>query len=124
MRITIPASVAYDLEALKACIVTVVGRLGCPTCFSGHDCHFQRESSFLVNEELEITSSRDKPEPQPWLTTNVTLPVKASRDLETIKRVVAAVAQKVSHPLCCSGFDILFQQETEYIVNESGEIRD
>jgi hypothetical protein len=137
VRITMPAAVAYNLEALERSIVHLVARLGHPQCFSGVDCTFLQERDFIINEEGEVRASKDNPNPSPWLTftryqgpqpdpwrlATATLPASVSNDLEQIRGVVANVAGKLGCPGCCSGFDILFRQELDFVVNEAGEVR-
>ena len=127
MRITIPASVAFNLGEFQKSIATLVERTGCRTCFSGADCHFQQERDFLINEKTELTAfwgtSVQGPVPQPWRTATVTLPAKVANNIEQVKRVVANIAGRLGCPQCCSGFDILFQQEHEFVMNEAGEVR-
>jgi len=134
VRITMPAAVAYNLEALQKSIGHLVEQLGCRTCFSGADCTFLHERDFIVNEAGEV---RDQPSPSPWLIftrdhgpqpdpwrlATATLPANVGNNLEQIRGVVANVAGRLGCPGCCSGFDILFRQELDFVVNEAGEVR-
>jgi hypothetical protein len=56
VRVTLPAKIAYEPEALKRTIGGIVGRLGCPTCFSGADCHFNNEREFVVDPAGAISA--------------------------------------------------------------------
>jgi hypothetical protein len=55
VRITIPAALAYNLEAFQESIGNLVEWLGCRTCFSGADSTFLDERDIIINEKLEIT---------------------------------------------------------------------
>jgi hypothetical protein len=127
IRITIPAAVAFNLGEFQKSIATLVERTGCRTCFSGADCHFQQERDFLINEKMEFTafpaSVQGPPDPVPWRTATATLPAKVANNIEQVKSVVARIAGRLGCGACCSGFDILFQQELEFVVNEAGEVR-
>jgi hypothetical protein len=127
MRITIPAAVAYNLDAFQKSIANLVERLGCRTCFSGADCTFLNERDWVISEKLETKplarSFVQEPDPHPWRSATATLPSKVAGNLDQIKSVVANIAGRLGHPGCCSGFDILFQQEINFVVNESGQIR-
>lgn len=130
IRISMPAAVAYDLAAFQKSIANLVGRLGCVTCFSGADCTFLHERDFLINEKLETQASArgsvqlmDQPNPSPWRSTRVTLPAKVSNNLKQVQELVANIAGRIGHPHCCSGFDIFFRQELDFMVNEAGQIR-
>ena len=130
IRISMPAAVAYDLAAFQKSIANVVERIGCRTCFSGIDCTWLNEREFAINEKLEIQPSArgsvqllDNPDPIPWRSARVTLPAKVSNNLKQIQEVVANIAGRLGHPMCCSGFDIFFRQELDFMVNEAGQIR-
>jgi hypothetical protein len=130
IRVSMPAAVAYDLAAFQKSIAHLVERLGCRTCFSGADCTFLHERDFVINEKLEIHPSTrtsvqllENPNPSPWRAATATLSGKAGHNLKQIQEVVANIAGRLGHPGCCSGFDILFRQELDFVVNEAGQIR-
>ena len=135
VRITMPAAVAYNLEAFQKSIGSLAERLGCRTCFSGADCTFLHERNFIINEEGGVRASEPDPspwrdftryhgpQPDPWRLATATLPASVSNDLEQIRGVIANVAGRLGCPGCCSGFDILFRQELDFVVNEAGEVR-
>jgi hypothetical protein len=120
VRITLPASVAYDPKALKKSITNIVERLGCPKCFSGADCFFTNERDLVVDSRLAVNPiiARD-PEPDPWkaqTTYTVGLSSKVRHDLD---KVFVAIDKAIdiigAHP-CISGFDFHFQDELRTIV--------
>jgi hypothetical protein len=141
VRITIPAAVAYNLEAFQESIGNLVERLGCRTCFSGADCTFLHERDFIINENREVRAAPqpspwvrvDLPQPSPWVRLDnpqpcpwvrLALPGEVSNNLKQIRLVVSNIAGKLGHPNCCSGFDIQFRQELDFVANEAGEVRD
>jgi hypothetical protein len=65
VRISLPASVAYNVDALQKSIAEIVDRLGCTRCFSGANCVFQLERDWVVNPKLGFQAVLD-PEPDPW----------------------------------------------------------
>lgn len=125
VRITIPAAVAYNLEAFQESIGNFVERLGCRTCFSGADCTFLHERDFIIDEKLGVRASPQMPWPSPWSRlATAALPGEVSNNLEQIRLVVSNIAGKLGHPNCCSGFDVHFRQELDFVANEAGEVRD
>ena len=120
VRITLPASVAYDPKALKKSIANIVERLGCPKCFSGADCFFTNERDLVVDSKLAVAPAMGRtPEPQPWVTQatyTVGLSSKVRHDLD---KVFVAIDKAIdiigAHP-CISGFDFHFQDELRTIV--------
>jgi len=131
IRVTIPATVAYDLSAFQKGLAGLLRRLGCPACCSGFDITFQQEREFHINEKLEIASRARNtfdPTPNPWVPQDsvpirVSLPTKVSYNLEQVQEVVAKVAGRLGCAPCCSGFDIAFLHERELFVDESLNIR-
>jgi hypothetical protein len=67
LRITLPATVAYNADALKKTIASVVERIGCRTCFSGLDCHFLLERDLSVDPQGGLA---EEPQPSPWIRAN------------------------------------------------------
>jgi hypothetical protein len=126
VRVTIPAAVAYNLESFQKSIATLVERLGCRPCFSGADCQFLHERDFIINEKLQAVTvgAVQEPQPNPWRSATATLPSKVANNLDQIKSVVASIAGRLGCGGCCSGFDILFQREINFVVNEGGQIGD
>jgi hypothetical protein len=121
VRITLAASVAQNLDALRESITTLATRVGHPNCFSGVDCQFVGEREFVIDAKGSISSS--EPEPNPWraLTPQVSNTVlvkvapEAAGNIETVKSIVAQVAGLIGCPGCHSGFDIYYAQEVEVL---------
>ena len=126
VRISIPASVAYNVESLQKSIAEIVDRLGCTRCFSGADCTFQLERDFVVNEKLQVNSrALGDPSPQPSVATRaagVSLPGRVAYNLGDIQKVVADVAGKLGHTACFSGFDVAFGIEEQLVLNAKGQV--
>jgi hypothetical protein len=54
VRVSVPASVARDLDVMAKVTKEVLGRLGCPNCHSGFDIRFDIEREFFVNLEGKV----------------------------------------------------------------------
>jgi hypothetical protein len=130
VRISLPASVAYNVEALQKSIAEIVDRLGCTRCFSGADCVFQLERDWVVNEKLQFSARglalAGDPSPQPSAaalpTARVGLAARVAYNLNDIQKVVAEVAGKLGHTQCFSGFDIGFGLEEQLVLNAKGQL--
>jgi len=123
VRITMPAAVAYDINAFQKSITTLVERLGCRTCFSGADCTFRLERELVINENLEISPWAGRvgaadPDGDPALksTVYVKLSPEISYNIDRVQSAVAKIAGLLGCDACCSGFDIAFRQELEFIL--------
>lgn len=62
IRITIPASVGFNLDQFRKTMTAIGERLGCGNCFSGAACLFVTERNFVIDEKLGIHVS---PDPMP-----------------------------------------------------------
>ena len=49
VEVTIPAEVAFDIDALFEVQRSIFERMGHPGCYSGADIRFQLERRFVVN---------------------------------------------------------------------------
>lgn len=132
IRVTVPASVAGDLERFQKGLAVVAERLGCPACFSGIDCRFEIASGLVLSENLEASFAEPVDEPglkaelgaslnetQRTVTANIPTGLK----LQDIQAAVATIADRIGCMACCSGFDIEFQQEIDFLVGREGKIR-
>lgn len=49
VRIHVPSEVAYDLEKMQKVTASVLGKLGCGGCHSGHVLEFIHLRDFVIN---------------------------------------------------------------------------
>jgi hypothetical protein len=49
VRVVVPTEVLFNFDKMQKVTANVLGRLGCPSCHSGFDIRFLRETDFLVN---------------------------------------------------------------------------
>lgn len=125
IRISLPAHIANDSKRLKQSIVSLVERLGCPTCFSGADCRFVAERQFIVDPEGVGATPVQDPDPSPWraftseLGTNSTVTVALASgiqyDIEKVFRAVDKVIGGLGPCPCHSGFDIQYLNEVSVL---------
>ena len=55
VHVTVPLSVASNLEKMQEVTRTVLGKLGCAPCHSGFALRFNEELSFRFNERAWYT---------------------------------------------------------------------
>jgi hypothetical protein len=60
VRVTIPAKVAYNLDAMRRVTDSILDRLGCSNCHSGHDIRFDIERHFVVDEKLNVRTETEQ----------------------------------------------------------------
>jgi len=128
VRVTLPAKIAYEPDALKRTIGGILGRLGCPTCFSGADCHFTNERDFVVDPAGAIAfhsraaASELNPQPlPPGAEVRVSLAPGIRYNIDGVFKAVEAVINAIGPCPCHSGFDVLYQNEVTVIgINNAG----
>lgn len=54
VRVSLPVSVAYDIDKIQKVQRSILDRLGCMACCSGWDIRFDVHRDFLVDERLEV----------------------------------------------------------------------
>ncbi len=126
VRISLPASVAYNADALKQTIGSLVERVGCRTCFSGADCHFSLERSLSVDQHGALSSDpvplpwhSAEPHPVPWRVA-VAFQGKVAFNIDQVYKAVDNVIRSLGSCPCHSGFDVSYLNEVTFIgINEN-----
>jgi hypothetical protein len=54
VHVSLPASVAFDLDRFQDIQRSILDKLGCGACCSGWDIRFDLQRQFLVDEKLNI----------------------------------------------------------------------
>lgn len=52
VRVTVPATALFDLKQMQKITASVLDKLGCSNCHSGHDIRFDLEREFIVDAKL------------------------------------------------------------------------
>jgi hypothetical protein len=128
VRITLPASIAFNLGALKETVTSAMERLTCPTCFSGYDCHFAQQRDLLVDEEKNITANPDpvpwtgvNPPPVPW-SVAVGFQGNTAYNIDLVLKTVENVAGSLGCLPCHSGWNVSYYNEVILIgINPAGQ---
>lgn len=137
VRISMPASVANDLDAFKKGVTAVAEKLGCGNCFSGVDCTFQTERNYVINEKLKVDAVPGTSQGMAVDVTTgasrgitVSMPSRVQFDLDKILKTIDLIGQDLGKhwrsgglAYCCSGFDITLEQELKYMVDLHGNLR-
>jgi hypothetical protein len=114
VRLTLSARVANDIGALEQSLKSLAERLGHPSCATGCDSLFlQVERDFWAGDDVMLN-----PQPLPPRaegTVHVVIPARVNNNLKSIQKALATTLGKLGCKACCSGFDILFQNELDLI---------
>jgi hypothetical protein len=136
VRISMPASVANDLDAFKKGITALAEQLGCGSCFSGIDCTFQMERNYVIDEALRVAPMPSARRGMalseivgPSHGVTVSMPPAVNYDLKKILNVADIIGRNLGQhwlsgglAFCCSGFDITFRQELNFMVDNDGNV--
>lgn len=129
VRVSVPLSLASDAGRFKKMVGSVLERLGCPACCSGHDILFEMQRRFVFDGDLDVV----RPAFGPKATPTVALTAKAGpvtaglspRLAGDIKQVNAAIDRIIglsAHPNCTSGDDLLLQTQINILINLDGQL--
>jgi hypothetical protein len=126
VRVSLPAKIAYEPDALKKTIGSLLQRLGCPNCFSGADCRFTFERDYVIDAKGALAAVAGELNPQPLPPRASTATVSLARgvryDIDKVFKAVDAVIHTLGPCPCHSGFDVLYQNELPVIgINEKVE---
>lgn len=115
VRLTLSAKVANDIGALEQSLKSLAERLGHPNCATGCDTLFlQVERDFTIGDDVTLNPQPLPPRAEVG-TVHVVIPEKVNNNLKSIQKALATTLGKLGCQACCSGFDILFQNELDLI---------
>jgi hypothetical protein len=126
VRVSLPAKLAYNPDALKTSLVGVLEMLGCPRCFSGANCLFQSERNFVFDPEGRINAVALNPQPLPPRESYATVAVAPAirYDVDKVFRAVDAVIKGLGPCPCHSGIDVFYQNELPVLgITENGDLQ-
>lgn len=123
VRVSLPAKVAYNPDALKKSITSILDKLGCPRCFSGADCHFLHERDFVV-DPAEKVALNPQPLPPREAPAVVSLAPSLRYDIDKVFQSIDAVIKGLGACPCHSGIDVLYQSELPVLgITEKFEVQ-
>ncbi len=128
VRLTMSAAVANDLAKLREGLRGIADRLGHSACATGCDIlHMGLEEEFTVTTRASKVELNPQPLPPRVAaealgqvgtargTVAVAVPAKVSDNIESLIGAVEVVLGKLGCRPCCSGFDIIFQREVDFM---------
>jgi hypothetical protein len=128
VRISVPATVAIDLGRFQDALRRVADQLGHPRCFTGCDLFYLHTIRDLeITPDLEVfplgwrSGGRRVPQdpipyvPQDPIPCLVALAEEINSDIDRLVEAVGLAADRLGHPECHSGFDVLYQRQLDLI---------
>jgi len=124
VRVTVPVSVAYDLNKFKSTIGNLAAKLGCAACFSGANCTFHIERDYLLDAKLKVQSSaglvRTVPDTAPAV--SVGLSPNAANSLSQLQTAIGKIAKEMGCLSCTSGFDLNLRSEISQLTSRNFKV--
>jgi len=127
VRVSLPAKIAYNPDALKKSLAGLMEAMGCAKCFSGANCLFQSEKEFVFDPAGSLLSRVAlNPQPLPPRESHATVGVHPGirYDINKVFQAVDAVIKNLGPCPCHSGIDVLYQSELPVLgITEKGEVQ-
>lgn len=123
VRITVPVSVAGNLDKFQGAVRDALGKLGCQACCSGHDILINLERDFFFDAErlaavpFAATASSARP-------VTLALSPEAGADIKNVFEGIRHLADRLGCRACCSGHDLLLRNRLDLVVDEAGTLRE
>jgi hypothetical protein len=122
VRVSLPASVAADIGKLKSAIGTVLDRLGCPKCCSGHDIHLEIQRDWVLKGVRDIAKAsgpmRIRATQRDVHTLEIGLAPTAAATIDDVFAAVDRIAELSGHAACATGCDMRFRLERILVLDE------
>ncbi|WP_395541991.1 hypothetical protein [Neotabrizicola sp. sgz301269] len=120
VRVSIPASVAGNIDGLKKSLAEVLGKLGCPACCSGHDIHLELQRELALSKGFAETARvagwagmrRDVRK------VSVGVSSKAVASIRDVNAMIDKIADMTGHTACATGCDIFLNMEELFVINQ------
>jgi hypothetical protein len=125
VRVSLPASVAADIGSLKTAVKSVLDKLGCPQCCSGHDLMLELQRDVLFARDIKAKAEVSfatipgaaKLDKTP--TVRVGLKPEAAQNIDFVFSALDRIADLSGHPACATGCDMLLQLESIYVIDNN-----
>ena len=125
VRVSLPASVAADIGSLKKAMESVLGKLGCPACCSGHDIFIELQRDLVLRKDLkapaQITASpmmvRSGSFQKARPAVRVGISPRVAESIDNVFLAIDRIAELSGHTACATGCDMFFNLELNYVLD-------
>lgn len=119
VRVSMPASVAAEIGSFKKAVGTILDKLGCPACCSGHDIRFDLQRDFVLREigaeAVSIAVSEVKAKPA---ASTVAMAPSVGGEIENVFSAIDKIAEFTGCRACCSGHDLRLTFEQHFLMDD------
>lgn len=126
VRVSLPASVASDIDRLKKAVGSVLGHLGCQACCSGHDIFFELQRDFVFDKDLRETplAMVGRRGQAGGKTIDIGLNPDAAGNIDTVFAAIDKLAELTGHVACATGCDWRFNLERSLVLDMKMNLRE
>ncbi|SHG97587.1 hypothetical protein [Marivita hallyeonensis] len=119
VRVSLPASVAADLGTFKKAVGSILDKLGCQACCSGHDIRFDLHRDMVFRDLSDIAVPRATASLQMKAARNtVAMSPEVGAKIDNVYAAIDRIARFSGHDACCSGHDLRLQIEHNFVLDE------
>lgn len=120
VRVSMPASVAADLGHLKKAVGSILDRLGCPACCSGHDIRLELQHDMVFREVSGSALPRATANLQRQVATNtIAASPEIGAKIDNVFEAIDRMARFSGHDACCSGHNLRLRIEQNFLLDEN-----
>jgi hypothetical protein len=117
IRVSVPASVAFNPKSFKVSVAALMERLGCGKCFSGFDCRFQLQRDYLV-DPADMKKLTELPaQVSNHNVVSLALNKTNGFDILQVNKIIDSLHKRFGCAPCHSGYDFQFRNEIEQVIN-------
>ncbi len=122
VRVSIPASVASDIGSLKKSFGTILDKLGCPACCSGHNIYLELQRDHIFERDVKTRLSAANPIRNRFAkesaTVNVAVQPAFANKIENVFDAIDRIAEITGHVACATGCDMFLNLEQQFALDE------
>ena len=120
VRVSMPASVAAEIGSFKKAVGSILDKLGCPACCSGHDIRFDIQRDFVLRDlKAEALPRARVAEVAKVAEVNtVALAPDTGAEIDNVFTAIDRIAEFTGCRACCSGIDLRLQIEQNFLLDE------
>ncbi len=126
VRVSIPASVAADIGSFRKSVTSILDKLGCGACCSGHDLYFELQRDIMLPEKL---SARAELAPMVKMTKTAPTTVaglhpELGAKIDDVFSAIDRIAELTGCNACCSGHDLWLRMERNMVLDAKLNLRE
>ncbi|MEZ5363180.1 MAG: hypothetical protein R2748_12770 [Bryobacterales bacterium] len=125
VRVSLPASVAADIGSLKKAMGSILDKLGCQACCSGHDIFIELQRDLVLRKDLKARAEvgvapmmvRSAAFQKTRPAVRVGISPRVADSIDNVFLAIDRIAELSGHTACATGCDMFFNLELNYVLD-------